>query len=470
MTAKRQASPWSRYRFKKTTLSNGVRVVTENHPNAVAVSIGFFVGKGTRDEAPDEAGLAHFVEHMVFKGTKKRNAFEISRDMEEVGADINAYTSRESTSFVAFGLPEHLERYVDVLADLVTQPSFNKRDVETERDVVIQEIRSSEDLLEDCVFDRHFEYAFRGTPLSLPILGAAESIEGMTRERVLRFYRRQYVNQNLVIAAAGAVDHDALCEFVVKYLVPLKGSTRSPLPAGTVNDSLDARSFSKVIKRRAEQAHILIGAKSPGFRDHRRFDAMILNGMLGGGLTSRLYQEIRENRGLAYSVYSQLYSFVDTGTLLMYAATEPTKVPEALAVTIEEITKLRVKGFAREEMEMVRTQVRASTILGSDDPDSRMQSIGINEMIFGRYRPISEVLAEFERVKPEAVRDLAEESLHPETLGITLMGPLPEKPMLDWIEKQRTKFGRAQKRIARGTAKLAGPAFKSRAKTSLKKR
>ncbi len=435
-------APWARYRFRKTTLANGVRVVTENHPMAVAASVGFFVGKGTRDEAPDEAGLAHFVEHMVFKSTKRRTAFEISRDMEEVGADINAYTSRETTSFVAFGLPEHLETYVDVLCDLVTSPTFARRDVETERDVVIQEIRSSEDMLEDCVFDRHFEHAFKGTPLALPILGTVDSIRKMTRDRVLRFYRRQYVNQNLVIAAAGLVDHDELCKFVEKYLAPLKGSSRSSLPAGTVNDAVDARSFSKVIKRRAEQAHILIGAKSPGFRDHRRFDAMILNGILGGGLTSRLYQEIRENRGLAYTVYSQLYSFVDTGTLLMYAATEPSKVPEALAVTLEEMTKLRVKGFAPEEMEMVRTQVRASTIIGSDDPESRMQSIGINELVFGRYRPIGEILNEFERVKPEAVRQLAEECLHPETLGITLMGPLPEKPMLDWIDKQRAKWGR----------------------------
>lgn len=445
MAAKASASPWSRYRFKKTTLANGVRVVTENHPNAVAVSLGFNIGKGTRDEASDEAGLAHFVEHMVFKSTKKRNAFEISRDMEEVGADINAFTSRETTSFVATGLSEHLETYVDVLADLVTQPSFTRRDVEMERDVVIQEIRSSDDLLEDCVFDRHFEYAFKGTPLALPILGTIESIESMTRERVLRFYRRQYVNQNLVIAAAGRVDHEELCEFVEKYMAPLKGSSRSTLPAGTVNETVQARSFSKVIKRRAEQAHILIGAKSPGFRDHRRFDAMILNGMLGGGLTSRLYQEIRENRGLAYSVYSQLYSFVDAGSLLMYAATEPTKVPEALAVAMEEMTKLRLKGFSKDEMEMVRTQVRAATILGSDDPESRMQSIAINELVFGRYRPISEILGEFERVKSEAVRDLAEEVLPVDRLGVTLMGPLPEKPMLEWIEKQQAKWGRSSR-------------------------
>ncbi len=449
-----RVSPWARYRFKKTTLANGVRVVTENHPNAVAVSVGFFVGKGTRDEASDEAGLAHFVEHMVFKSTKKRNAFEISRDMEEIGGEINAFTSRETTSFVAFGLPEYLERYVDVLSDVVTQPTFTRRDIEMEQDVVIQEIRSSEDMLEDCVFDRHFEYAFKGTSLALPILGTVESIESMTRERVLRFYRRQYVNQNLVIAAAGRVDHDELCEFVEKYLSPLKGSTRSSLPAGTVNEAVPARAFTKVIKRRAEQAHILIGAKSPGFRDHRRFEAMVLNGILGGGLTSRLYQEIRENRGLAYSVYSQLYSFVDTGTLLMYAATEPMKVPEALAVTLEEMAKLRNKGFRPEELEMVRAQVRASTIIGSDDPESRMQSIGINELVFGRYRPIGEILGEFDRIRAEGVKELAQESFDTETLGITLMGPLPEKPLLEWAEKQRKKWSRpARKVLAKKTSR-----------------
>jgi predicted Zn-dependent peptidase len=422
-------------------------VVTENHPNAVAASVGFFIDKGTRDEQPDEAGLAHFVEHMVFKSTAHRTAFQISKDMEEVGADINAYTSRETTSYVAFGLSEHLERYVDVLSDVVTRPKFARRDVDMERDVVIQEIRSSEDMLEDCVFDRHFEEAFRGTSLALPILGSIKSIESISRERVLKFYRRAYLDRNLVVAAAGRVDHDELCGYLEKYLSPMKsaraqsGKASSRARQETAPETAtelalpQARGFSKVIKRRAEQAHILIGAPSPGFRDDRRFEAMVLNGILGGGLTSRLYQQIRENRGLAYAVYSQLYSFVDAGTMLMYAATEPTKAPDALSVALKEMAKLRQKGFSKEEMTMVQTQVRASTIIGSDDPESRMQSLGINELVFGRYRPIGEVLEEFERVKPEAVQDLAETALRPEVLGITLMGPLPEKPMREWIEK-----------------------------------
>lgn len=421
--------------------------MTENHPNAVAASVGFFIDKGTRDEQPDEAGLAHFVEHMVFKSTAHRTAFQISKDMEEVGADINAYTSRETTSYVAFGLSEHLERYVDVLSDVVTRPKFARRDVDMERDVVIQEIRSSEDMLEDCVFDRHFEEAFRGTSLALPILGSIKSIESISRERVLKFYRRAYLDRNLVVAAAGRVDHDELCGYLEKYLSPMKsaraqsGKASSRARQETAPETAtelalpQARGFSKVIKRRAEQAHILIGAPSPGFRDDRRFEAMVLNGILGGGLTSRLYQQIRENRGLAYAVYSQLYSFVDAGTMLMYAATEPTKAPDALSVALKEMAKLRQKGFSKEEMTMVQTQVRASTIIGSDDPESRMQSLGINELVFGRYRPIGEVLEEFERVKPEAVQDLAETALRPEVLGITLMGPLPEKPMREWIEK-----------------------------------
>lgn len=453
-------NPWSKYQYKKTTLPSGIRVVTENHPNAVAVSVGIFVGKGTRDEAKDEAGLAHFVEHMVFKGTKNRNAFEISRDMEEVGADINAFTSRESTSFVAFGLPEYLPRYVDVLSDVVTRPTFTKSDVAMERDVVIQEIRSSDDQLDDCVYDRHFESAFKGSSLALPILGSIDSISSVSRERVLRFYRRQYVSQNIVVAAAGRVDHDALCELLNKHFGALKGTTKQELPAGTVLQAVEANRFTKVIRRRAEQAHILVGSRSPGFRDHQRFDSIMLNGMLGGGLTSRLYQEVRENRGLAYSVYSHLYSFVDAGTMMMYAATEPTKAPEALSVIFEELTKLRTGGFEKEELSMVRAQVRSATILGSDDPESRMQSIAINEQVFGRYRSIDEVLTEYDRVKAENVREMANDVLRTDLLGVTIMGPMPEKPMSEWVEKQRDKWSKSPR-----TAKSrSGSAAKSKAR------
>ncbi len=453
--------PWTKYRYRKSTLSNGVRVVTESHPNAVAVSVGIFVGKGTRDELKDEAGLAHFVEHMVFKRTKNRSAFEISRDMEEVGADINAFTSRESTTFVAFGLAEHLGRYVDVLCDVVTRPTFAKVDVEMERDVVIQEIRSGDDQLEECVYDRHFEKAYKGSNLGLPILGTMESISSVTRERVLKFYRRQYVNQNLVIAAAGQVDHDQLCELLEKHLGVLRGSAERELPAGTVPAQLICKPFTQAIRRRAEQAHVLFGVNAPGFRDHRRFDSVMLNGIIGGGLTSRLYQEIRENRGLAYSVYSHLYSFVDAGTMLMYAATEPMKAPEAVQVIFKELTKLRAKGFRTEELEMVRTQIRSATILGSDDPESRMQSLGINEMVFGRYRPLQEVLSEYERVKPEGVRALLAEAMKFESLGVTVMGPMPEKPIVDWIERARQSAIKSLKpltkrRVAKSGRKLAG--------------
>lgn len=445
--------PWTKYRYRKSTLSNGVRVVTESHPNAVAVSVGIFVGKGTRDELKDEAGLAHFVEHMVFKRTKNRSAFEISRDMEEVGADINAFTSRETTTFVAFGLAEHLKRYVDVLCDVVTRPTFAKSDVEMERDVVIQEIRSSEDQLEDCVYDRHFEKAFKGSSLALPILGSLESIQSISRERVAKFYRRQYVNQNLVVAAAGKVDHDELCSLLEKYLSALRGTAERELPAGTLPAQLLGAPFTQVIKRRAEQAHVLIGANSPGFRDHRRFDSIMLNGIIGGGLTSRLYQEVRENRGLAYSVYSHLYSFVDAGVMLMYAGTEPMKVPEAVRVVFQELGKLRMKGFKREELEMVRTQVRSATILGSDDPESRMQSLGINELVFGRYRSLGEVLGEYERVKPEGVRALMEETLKFDSLGVTVMGPMPEKPVAEWINKARVSAEKALKASGRSSGR-----------------
>ncbi|HRK06617.1 MAG TPA: pitrilysin family protein [Pseudobdellovibrionaceae bacterium] len=463
---------FDRFKYRKSTLSQGVRVVTENHPTALGVSIGIFVDKGTRDERADEAGLAHFVEHMVFKGTKSRTAFEISKDLEEVGADLNAYTSRESTCFVAHGLAETLDRQVEVLCDLISAPVFDADDLAKERDVVVQEISASEDQLEDCIYDRFLSRAFQGHSLALPILGTADSIRGMTRERVLKFFRRQYVVDNMLVAAAGRVNHEELCELLEKFLHPARAAGQRRLPAGTTPVSIVPQAFVQVQRRRAEQVHLLMGAPSPSFQEPQRFEAMFLNAILGGGLTSRLYQEIRENRGLAYSVYSHLYTFSDAGLCLMYAATEPKKAPEAFEVALGEMTKIRQSGIHREEVEMARTQLRASTLLSADDTDSRMQSLAANEMIFGRYRPVREVLKEFERVKLDGVMALAEKALQPDRVGVAMLGPIPEKPMRDFVAQELGRAARvspsvvSSSKTSRGTRKKKSTQKTTRRKTT----
>lgn len=443
---------FDRYKYRKSTLTRGIRVVTETHPSAVGVSIGIFVDKGTRDERPDEAGLAHFVEHLVFKGTQSRTAFQISRDLEEVGADLNAFTSRESTCFVAHGLAESLDRQVEVLCDLISAPTFASDDLSKEREVVVQEISASEDQLEDCIYDRYLSRAFHGQSLALPILGTAKSIRGMTRDRVLKFFKRQYVVDNMLVAAAGRVDHDELCELLEKFLQPARSAAQRRLPAGTSPVRVEPQAFVEIRKRRAEQVHLLMGLPSPSFHEPQRFESMFLNAILGGGLTSRLYQEIRENRGLAYSVYSHLYTFSDSGLCLMYAATEPKKAPEAFEVALGEMMKLRRKGLESSEIEMARTQLRASTLLSADDTDSRMQSLAANEMIFGRYRPVREVLKEFERVKADSVMGLAEKVLVPDSLGVAMLGPVPEKPMRDYVSRE---LGRAFKTTGSSKTKKA---------------
>lgn len=444
-----QTVPWKRYRFKKSTLKNGVRVVSESNPNAVSVALGIYINRGTRDEMPSEAGMAHFVEHMLFKGTSTRNAFDISKHMEEIGSDINAFTSKESTTYVATTLPEHLNRSVEVLCDLVTNPLFLAKDIEPEREVVIQEIRSAQDQLEDCVFDVHFGQAYRGHKLGLPILGTVESVGTMSRERVLGFYRRQYVAQNMVVAASGQVDHRELCDMVSEWLKPQSGiGVRTELPAGLDNSQATVCAFQQVKKRKAEQVHIVVGAPSPGFRERRRFEAIALNMILGGGLTSRLYQEVRERRGLAYSVYSQLQSFVDSGTMLMYAACQPRRAPEAIEAILREIVRLRKKGVTAEELAIAKTQMRAATVIHSDDPESRMQSIAVNEAVFGRYRPIGEVLEEYERIELDAVNELAREVLSLKQVGMTVMGPLPIAAFREFLDKEINRLERPDRKRA----------------------
>jgi len=214
------------------------------------------------------------------------------------------------------------------------------------------------------------------------------------------------------------------------------------------------QAFVQIQKRRAEQVHLLMGSPSPSFQEPQRFEAMFLNAILGGGLTSRLYQEIRENRGLAYSVYSHLYTFSDAGLCLMYAATEPKKAPEAFEVALGEMTKIRQEGVQRDEVEMARTQLRASTLLSADDTDSRMQSLAANEMIFGRYRPVREVLKEFERVKIDGVMALAEKALMPDRLGVAMLGPIPEKPMRDFVARE---LGRAARMNSSSNSRAKSP-------------
>jgi predicted Zn-dependent peptidase len=425
--------------FRKDILPNGIRVITETHPQNRAASCGIWVSKGTRDEAKDEAGLAHFVEHLVFKRTKKRNAYQISRDMEAVGGELNAFTSREYTSFVTHSLKEDVELSLDVLSDLVLSPTFDAADIKKEKQVVLQEIHMAEDMLEDNIFDHYFEKSLPKDPLGLPILGNVKSISGMKREKVIAFHERQYGPENILVSVTGAIDHDEVVKLADKHLKFKKKAPKNA-PRGLLAAPRQPRlsGFRDVVRRPSEQAHILLGLPSHDFRHPLRYEGVIVNTLLGGGMTSKLYQTVREDRGLVYTIYSQNVTYVDMGLNLVYAGTEPKKMPLVIELILKEIKKLQKKGVSRSDLDLFKTQVRGQILLGADDIESRLNSIAINEMVFGQSRSVDEVIRDIEKISLDTIHEYIEEFFNPakiaDQMGILVMGAVPESATMSWLK------------------------------------
>jgi predicted Zn-dependent peptidase len=424
--------------FRKVVLPNGIRVLIERHPISRAASCGVWVNKGTRHEMSHEAGLAHFVEHMVFKRTKKRSAYKISRDMEAVGGELNAFTSREYTSFVTHSLKEHVGLSLDVLSDLVCNPLFDPSDIKKEKQVVLQEIQMAEDQLEDNIFDRYFELVYPGSPLGKPILGSVKSIESMKRETILNYHARQFTASNMIVTVTGNVDPDEVLSLVMKHLKPRKGSvapaTRRTPDLAPSGDSVEPVAFREAIQRPSEQAHVLIGLPAADFRSDLRFEGYVVNSLLGGGMTSRLYQTVREDRGLVYSIYSQLVSFADSGVKLIYAGSDPKRSPLVIDLTLREIKKLRRDGIKKSDLDLFKTQVKGQILLGADDIDNRMNSLGVNEMIFGRYRSVEDVIRDVEKVSLDSVHEYIEQYIDMDRMGILVMGAVPPEQTRKWLQ------------------------------------
>jgi predicted Zn-dependent peptidase len=352
--------------------------------------------------------------------------------MEAIGGELNAYTSRENTCFVTHSLKEHLGLSLDVLCDLVSSPTFSRADIEKEKQVVIQEIHMSDDMLEEAIFDLYFEHVYKGSTLGLPILGTVKSIENTKRSIIMEYYKRQYTAENIIVSVAGNMKHEDVVRFVEKHLRPNK-----PSKAKTPNSREDeprAKSFREVVRRHGEQAHMLIGFPSGDIRDRLRFEAFIVNSALGGGMTSRLYQEIREERGLVYSIHSQLSTFMDAGLNLVYAGTEAKHMPDVVEITLKELKKLKKLGLKKSDVELFKTQVKGSILLGADDVENRMNSIGINEMVFGKYRSVDDVMYDVEAVTPDTVHEYIETRMDLDNLSILLMGALPEAPTKKWLQ------------------------------------
>jgi predicted Zn-dependent peptidase len=415
---------------ERTELPGGLRVLTETMPGVLSATLGIWVAVGSRDETDDIAGSSHFLEHLLFKGTTSRSALEIATAMDAVGGEMNAFTAKEHTCFYANVLASDLPLAVSLLSDLVTEACNTAADLESERTVVLEEIAMRDDEPADAVHDLFSETLFGATPLGRSVLGTVESIEGLTRDDVDGWYRRRYTMPSIVVTAAGRVDHQQVLELVgASFGDRLSGDARpAPLRLGDeAAPSVPARRTG-LLHRRTEQTHLLLGSTGIARLDERRYAASVLETAVGGGMSSRLFQEIREKRGLVYSVGSSLTHYAGTGTFSVYAGCSPKRVPEVLRLVRAELARVAAHGLTAEEVARSRGQLRGGMVLGLEDTGSRMSRLGKSELSFGEYLPVREVLDRLDAVTEDDVREVAADLFTREGC-LAVVGPYRESEL-----------------------------------------
>lgn len=400
-----------------TTLPSGVRVVTEAMPDVRSVTVGFWIDVGSRDEQGSVNGATHFLEHLLFKGTQRRSAKEIAEALEAVGGDMNAFTSKEYTCFYARCLDRDLPLAVDVLGDMIASATLRPGDVDAERDVVLEEIRMHLDTPDDLVHSVWSEAFFNDHPLGREVLGDEQTISAMARDEIAGWYERKYVPANLVVAAAGNLAHERVVELVAASLTALHRDVGGRTPRTT--PALPTDGGAVVRTRPTEQAHLVIGGRGLPRNDDRRFAAGVLNQALGGGMASRLFQEVRERRGLAYTVYSYLGMYVDSGTLAVYAGTAPQRVDDVLQVVADEFAKVAEHGLTEDELVRAKGNLAGSIVLALEDTGSRMNRLGKAVVTGSPLYSLDDTIAAIEDVSPAAVREVTEFLLGgPSTLAL----------------------------------------------------
>ncbi|MBG6183761.1 putative Zn-dependent peptidase [Arthrobacter sp. CAN_A214] len=398
---------------RRSVLPGGVRVLTEAMPGQRSATIGFWVGVGSRDEADGEHGSTHFLEHLLFKGTTKRTAMEIASAFDEVGGESNAATAKENTCYYARVLDSDLPMAIDVIADMVTSAVLDPEELEQERDVILEEIAMDSDDPADVAHEQFVEAVLGNHPLGRPIGGTPQAIRDVPRESVLAHYRRYYQPGELVVTAAGGLDHDVVCTLVQEALegagwvlvegaLPVPRRSAEPVP-------VEGKAGVHVIRRAVEQANILIGCPSLVATDERRFVMSVLNAVLGGGMSSRLFQEVREKRGLVYSTYSFSASYADAGYFAMYAGCSPAKTGQVIELLGAELDRLASGGITDEELRKAVGQLSGGLVMALEDSSSRMSRLGRSELVSGEFFDVDESLARIRAVTAREVKDLATE-------------------------------------------------------------
>ena len=403
--------------FDRHTLSNGLRIIGERIEHVRSVSVGLWLSAGSQHEAPCEAGVSHFLEHMVFKGTAKRTARQIAEEMDCVGGQLNAFTSKECTCFYAKVVDENLPLAVDVLSDLAVSPKFDPVELEKEKGVVLEEIAMAEDSPEDVVHELIMLAHFGDQPVARPILGSEQSVRGFSREDLRAYWGGMYAPEHAVLALAGNYDWNQVVALAEKYLLGWRGGARPERDARTnpVRPGRLAR------EKDTEQMNLCLGFPGVAIGAERSYEFSVVNSVLGGSMSSRLFQKIREESGLAYSIYSYPNSYTDCGMLSIYAATRPDSLAAVAEMTLCESRLLAQKGMTREEFEMSRQQLKAGYILGQESTSARMNAAGRRLLLLNRTRSEEEVISAIDNMTLEGVNALAQELLRVEP-SVALVG------------------------------------------------
>ena len=419
---------------RRSVLPSGLRIVTEEVSSVRSAAIGIWVNVGSRDETPAVAGASHFLEHLLFKGTTRRNALEISSTIESVGGEMNAFTSKEYTCFYARVIDTDLPMAIDVVSDLITSSIVSALDVDAERKVVLEEIAMRDDDPSDLVHDLYAETYYGDTQLGRPILGTIKSINDMTRSSVFNYYKKKYLPQDLVVAVAGNIKHKRVVAMVEEALsrdgfLNVKGA-----PQIRPNTPVKTKPVQAVglLTRKTEQAHMFYGMEGVARSDERRFSMGVLASALGGGMSSRLFQEIREKRGLAYSVYAYAQQFAGSGQIGFYAGCNPTKAIEVVEIIREVLADVAENGMSHEEIERAKGAVRGSLVLSQEDSASRMSRIGKNEIVYGQVMCFDDILKAISRVNSTDVREIASEYLT-KSPTLALVGPFKSESKFEKV-------------------------------------
>ncbi|MBT2490918.1 insulinase family protein [Streptomyces sp. ISL-96] len=414
---------------RRTTLPGGLRIVTETLPSVRSATFGIWAHVGSRDETPTLNGATHYLEHLLFKGTEKRSALDISSAIDAVGGEMNAFTAKEYTCYYARVLDTNLPLAIDIVCDMLTGSLIRTEDVDAERGVILEEIAMTEDDPGDVVHDLFARTMFGGTPLGRPVLGTVDTVEALSADRIRRFYKKHYDPTHLVVAAAGNVDHATVVRQVRKAFERAGALSRTDaVPLDPRDGSRIIRTAGRVehLNRKTEQAHVVLGMPGLSRTDDRRWAMGVLNTALGGGMSSRLFQEVREKRGLAYSVYSYTSSFADCGLFGVYAGCRPAQVHDVLKICRDELEKVAADGLPDEEIDRAVGQLSGSTVLGLEDTGALMNRIGKSELAWGDHISVDDMLARMAAVTPDDVREVAAEVLgHRPSLSV--IGPLKDK-------------------------------------------